>query len=116
MPAHHHPNFIPSPFTSLPAESRSPQIHYIISFAITTMSSSKTILALITKLNGQNWHTWSKETEAYLIMEEFWELVDPTETIPTSVAALKCDKKAYTYIWFLVEPNCQDSIIEIKSG
>ena len=70
------------------------------------MSSSKTILASIVKLNGQNWHTWSKETEAYLTMEEFWELVDPTEAIPTSTAALKRDKKAYAYIWFLVEPNC----------
>ena len=80
------------------------------------MSSSKTILASITKLNGQNWHTWSKETEAYLTMEEFWELVDPTEAIPTSTAALKRDKKAYAYIWFLVEPNSWDSIIKIKSG
>jgi len=80
------------------------------------MSSSKTILASITKLNGQNWHTWSKETEAYFTMEEFWELMDPTEAIPTSAAALKRNKKAYAYIWFLVEPNSRDSIIEIKSG
>jgi hypothetical protein len=80
------------------------------------MSSSKTILTSIPKFNGQNWHTWSKETEAYLTMEEFWELVDPTEAISTSAAALRHDKKAYAYIWFLVEPNCQDSIIEIKSG
>jgi hypothetical protein len=49
-------------------------------------------------------------------MEEFWELVDPTKAMPTSSATLKCDKKAYTYIQFLVEPNCQDSIVEIKSG
>ena len=62
------------------------------------MSSIKTILTSIAKLNGQNWHTWSKETEAYLTMEEFWELMDPTEAIPTSAAALKCNKKAYTYI------------------
>jgi hypothetical protein len=80
------------------------------------MSSSKTILVLITKLNGQNWHTWSKETEAYLTMEEFWELVDPTEAMPTSATALKRDKKAYAYIWFLVEPSSRDSIVEIKSG
>ena len=80
------------------------------------MSSRKTILTSITKLNGQNWHIWSKETEAYLTMEEFWELVDPTEAIPTSATALKRDKKAYAYIWFLVEPNSWDSIIGIKSG
>ena len=80
------------------------------------MSSSKTILALIAKLNGQNWHTWSKETEAYLTMEEFWELVDPAEAPPTSAANLKRDKKAYAHIWFLVEPNCRDTIIELKSG
>src|ERR1700683_935643 len=94
VPACHHPNLIPPPFTSLPAKSRSLQIHYIISFTITTMSSSKTILASIAKLNGQNWHTWSKETEAYLTMEEFWELVDPTKAIPTSTSALKRDKEA----------------------
>ena len=76
MPAHHHPNLIPPPFTSLPAESRSLQIRYIISFTITTMSSSKTIFASIAKLNGQNWHTWSKATEAYLTLEEFWKLVN----------------------------------------
>jgi hypothetical protein len=80
------------------------------------MSSNKTILISITKLNGQNWHTWSKETEAYLTMEEFWELVDPTEAIPTSAANLKCNKKAYAHILFLVEPNCWDTIIELKSG
>jgi hypothetical protein len=48
------------------------------------MSLSKTILASIVKLNGQNWHTWSKETEEYLTMAEFWELVDHDE------AALTC--------------------------
>jgi hypothetical protein len=80
------------------------------------MSSSKTILASITKLNGQNWHTWSKETEAYLTMEEFWELIDPAEAAPTHVANLKRDKRAYAHIWFLVEPNCRDTIIELKSG
>ena len=58
----------------------------------------------------------AKKTEAYLTMEEFWELMDPTEAIPMAAAALRHDKKAYTHIWFLVEPNCQDSIIEIKSG
>jgi len=36
-------------------------------------------------------------------MEEFWELIDPTEAAPTSVANLKHDKKAYAHIWFLVE-------------
>jgi hypothetical protein len=78
--------------------------------------ASKTILVSITKLNGQNWHTWSKETEAYLTMEEFWELIDPTEPIPTSSTSLKRDKKAYMHIWFLVDPDCWDSIIKIKSG
>jgi len=78
--------------------------------------TSKTILASIAKLNGQNWHTWSKETEAYLTMEEFWDLIDPTEPIPTFSASLKCDKKVYAHIWFLVDPNCWDSIVEIKSG
>jgi hypothetical protein len=56
------------------------------------MSSSKTILALILKLNNQNWHTWSK---AYLTMEEFWELVDPTKGAPMLVANIKHNKKAY---------------------
>jgi hypothetical protein len=49
-------------------------------------------------------------------MEEFWEFVDPTEAVPTSTTALKCDKKAYAYIWFLVEPDIRYTIIEIKSG
>jgi len=49
-------------------------------------------------------------------MEEFWELVDPTEGAPTLAASIKCDKKAYAHIWFLVEPNCRDSIVDIKSG
>jgi hypothetical protein len=49
-------------------------------------------------------------------MEEFWELVDPTEAVPTSATALKCDKKAYAYIWFLVEPDFWYTIIEIKPG
>jgi hypothetical protein len=80
------------------------------------MSSNKTILASIVKLNCQNWHTWNKETEAYLTMEEFWELVDPTKATPTSATNLKCDKKAYAHIWFLVEPNSQDSIVKLKSG
>jgi hypothetical protein len=59
------------------------------------MTLSKTILALISKLNNQNWHTWSKETKAYLTMEEFWEPVDPTKGAPTSVANIKCNKKTY---------------------
>jgi hypothetical protein len=80
------------------------------------MSSNKTFLASITKLNGQNWHSWSKEMETYLTMEEFWELIDPAEAAPTSAANLKRDKKAYAHIWFLVEPNCRDVIIEVKSG
>jgi hypothetical protein len=80
------------------------------------MASSKTILMLITKLNGQNWHTWSKETKVYLTMEEFWEPLDPTEAASTSAANLKHDLKAYAYIWFLVEPNCWDTIVELKSG
>ena len=54
--------------------------------------------------------------EAYLTMEEFWELIDPAEAAPTSTANLKRDKKAYAHIWFLVEPNCRDVIIEVKSG
>ena len=58
--------------------------------------ASKTILMSIIKLNGQNWHTWSKETEAYLTMEEFWELIDPTEPIPTSSASLKAEHKKDT--------------------
>jgi hypothetical protein len=66
------------------------------------------------KLNSQNWHTWSKETKAYLTMEEFWELVDPAKATPTSAANLKHDKKAYVHIWFLVKPNSQDSIVELK--
>jgi len=49
-------------------------------------------------------------------MEEFWELINPTEAIPMSAAALKHDKKAYAYIWFLVEPSSRDSIVKIKSG
>src|SRR5882762_4722004 len=54
--------------------------------------------------------------ETYLTMEEFWELIDPVEAAPTSTANLKCNQKAYTHIWFLVEPNCQDVIIEVKLG
>src|SRR5882762_1385617 len=54
--------------------------------------------------------------ETYLTMEEFWELIDPVEAAPTSTANLKCNQKAYTHIWFLVEPNCRDSIVDIKSG
>jgi len=112
----HYQNLIPLPSHCL--------FHYIYTISgllhkispTIIMSSSKTILASITKLNGQNWHTWSKETKAYLTMEEFWELIDPTEAAPTSVANLKHDKKAYAHIWFLVEPNCWDAIIELKSG
>jgi hypothetical protein len=99
------PTIFPAPY----------QAYYII-FPAIIMSLSKTILASILKLNNQNWHTWSKETKAYLTMEEFWELVDPTEIAPTSVANIKHDKKAYAHIWFLVEPNCWDSIVNIKSG
>jgi hypothetical protein len=80
------------------------------------MSTNKTILASIAKLDGQNWHTWSKETEAYLTMEDLWDIVDPDDAIPTAAAALKRDKKAYAHIWFLVDSNSRDSIIELKSG
>ena len=80
------------------------------------MSANKTILASIAKLDGQNWHTWSKETESYLTMEDLWDIVDPADAIPTAAAALKRDKKAYAHIWFLVEPNSRDAIVELKSG
>jgi len=40
----------------------------------------------------------------------------PHRSCPTSVANLKHNKKAYAHIWFLVEPNCWDAIIELKSG
>jgi hypothetical protein len=62
------------------------------------MSANKTILASIAKLDGQNWHTWSKETESYLTMEDLWDIVDPADAIPTAAAALKRDKKAYAHI------------------
>ena len=54
--------------------------------------------------------------ETYLTTEEFWELIDPAEAAPTSATNLKRDKKAYVHIWFLVEPNCRDMIVEVKSG
>jgi hypothetical protein len=80
------------------------------------MSTNKTILASIAKLNGQNWHTWSKETEAYLTMEDLWDIVNPADAILTAAAALKHDKKAYAHIWFLVDLNSHNSIIELKLG
>jgi hypothetical protein len=46
-------------------------------------------------------------------MEEFWELVNLTEAIPKSAAALKCDKKAYTYMYPMPKLSgldCQDQI------
>jgi len=36
--------------------------------------------------------------------------------VSVGAANLKHDKKAYAHIWFLVEPNSQDSIVELKSG
>ena len=103
--------YLPAVPTTIKTLSR--RYLYIIRVSIMAL---KTILTSITKLNGLNWHTWSKETEAYLTMEELWEPIDPTKPIPTSSTSLKCNKKAYMYIWFLVDPDCQDSIIKIKSG
>ena len=54
--------------------------------------------------------------ETYLTMEEFWELIDPAEAAPTSAANLKHNKKVYAHIWFLVELNCRDAIVEVKLG
>lgn len=88
----------------------------IFCFCIINHVFRKTILTSIVKLNDQNWHTWNKEMEAYLTMEDLWGVIDPTEPTPTSAAAIKHDNKAYVHIWFMVVPGSQDLIIEMISG
>lgn len=64
----------------------------------------------------KNWHTWSKEAESYLTLEELWDVVDPDKDVPTSAAAFTCDRKVYANIYCLIKFDCRDSIIETKSG
>ena len=109
---HYHQNLTLLSFHLFPALY---QAYYIISPTV-IMSSINTIFTSIFKPHGQNWHAWSKETDAYLTMEDFWVLADPTEAVPVSVANIQLNKKAYAHsIWFLVEPNCWDLIVKLKS-
>jgi hypothetical protein len=79
-------------------------------------STNKSIQASIAKLNATNWHTWSKEVETYLTMEDLWDVIDPDEAEPTIASAIKRDKKAFAQIWFLVDADSREPIVETKSG
>ncbi|KAF7979224.1 hypothetical protein HWV62_43180 [Athelia sp. TMB] len=78
--------------------------------------ASRLLLATIAKLNNTNWHTWSKEAQSYMILEELWDTIDPSNTAPTAATALGRDKKAYAHIYFLIEPDSRAVIAETQSG
>lgn len=78
--------------------------------------ASKTLLTTIVKLNDKNWHTWSKEAQSYLLLEDLWDTIDPSNNAPTTPAALTRDKKAYAHLYFLIEPESRAVIAETQSG
>ena len=80
------------------------------------MSSS--ILSSLPKFNGSNWFEWKKEVETFLMLASLDGVID-AEEVPTEAKAPEWavkDRKAYAYIFFLVEPNYRAPILDIKSG
>jgi len=77
-----------------------------------------TLLSGITKFNGQNWTTFKKDVEVYFAMDGYWDVI--TKTKPTEAAAAAIwdtmDRKAYSFLYFLIEPIHQSIIIELNSG
>ena len=82
--------------------------------------SGNSILASIEKLDGTNYHVWKKEVQAYLMMEDLWEAVDPDTEWPTGVTARnqwnKRDQKAYGAIYFSTDPAHCEPISAVTSG
>lgn len=77
--------------------------------------ANKSIQASIEKLTASNYHTWSREVQSFLSLEEVWDVVDPDDTAPTTAAAHKRDAKAYAHIWFLVAPEFRDPLTDLSA-
>ena len=77
-----------------------------------------TLLSGITKFNGQNWTTFKKDVEVYFTIDGYWEVITNPKPKETAAVALwdKMDKKAYSFLYFLIEPIYQSAIIDSNSG
>jgi hypothetical protein len=80
--------------------------------------ADRAILATLPKLNGSNWFEWKKEAEMFLLLAGLDGIID-AEEVPTRAKAAEWmpkDRKAYVYLFFLIEPNYHTPIIDFKSG
>ena len=77
-----------------------------------------TLLTGITKFNGQNWTTFKKDVEVYFSMDGYWDVIVKPKPKEAAAAAIwdTMNRKAYSFLYFLIEPNHQSIIIELTSG
>ena len=77
-----------------------------------------TLLSSITKFNGQNWTTFKKDVEVYFAMDGYWDVIMKTKPMEATAAAIwdTTDWKAYSFLYFLIEPVHQSIIIELNSS
>ena len=80
--------------------------------------TEKTILFTLPKFNGTNWFEWKKQVETFLMLGSLDEVIDAgVDSVGKKDAGwIEKDRKAYAYIFFLVEPNYRAPILDIKSG
>ena len=76
------------------------------------------LLSSITKFNGQNWTTFKKDVEVYFAMDGYWDVIMKMKPTEAAAAAIwdTMDWKAYSFLYFLIEPIHQSIIIELNSG
>ena len=74
-------------------------------------------LANIPKLKGSNWFEWKKEAKTLLLLAGLDGIIGAeVPTDPEAAAWMAKDRKVYTYIFFLINPNHCAPIIKLKSG
>jgi hypothetical protein len=77
-----------------------------------------TLLNGIGKFNGQNWTTFKKDVEVYFSIDGYWDVITNPKPTDTAAAVVwdTMDKRAYSFLYFLIEPIYQSIIIDSSSG
>ena len=108
-----HPSIHPSIHIYYPSS-----LYSITTCSLSITMTEKTILFTLPKFNGTNWFEWKKQVETFLMLGSLDEVIDAgVDSVGKKDAGwIEKDRKAYAYIFFLVEPNYRALILDIKSG
>lgn len=83
-------------------------------------SGISSIYIHIPKFDGTNWFSFKKDAEAYFQLESLWDVVSSTTASPSdpleAASWERKDKRAYSLLYFLIDPNVREIIMESSSG